>query len=194
VPARVLLLGGIGSGKSTAADWFAAHGAHVISADDVARTVLAPGTEASATVLAMWPAADAGDGTVARETLGRIVFADPAELAALESIVHPATRAAIREEVADHPDDLVMVEMALLRDWYDDSWLRVVVDAPDDLRIARTIERESAMTADDVRQIMGRQAMRAEWLAVADFVIDNSGDRAALESQCETVWEWLGAA
>jgi dephospho-CoA kinase len=193
VPARVLILGGIGSGKSTVSAWFGAHGAHVISADAVARAVLAPETDATATVLAMWPESDAGDGTISREALGRIVFADRAELAALESIVHPETRIAIRDEVAAHPDEVVMVEMPLLRDWFDESWFRVLVDAPDELRVARTLEREPAMTDAGVRQVMSSQAGRAEWLAIADFVIDNSGDRVRLEQECATVWEWLSA-
>jgi len=194
VPARALLLGGIGSGKSTAAAWFGSQGAFVISADLVARDVLAPGTHGESTVLAMWPEAASASGGIDRTALGRIVFADPAELAALESIVHPETRIAIRDAVDAHPDHLVVVEMALLREWFDDSWLRIVVDAPDDLRIARTLEREPVMTESDVRQIMGRQPTRSQWLAAADFVIDNSGDRNALESQCATVWEWLNAS
>lgn len=194
MPARVLLLGGIGSGKSTAGDWFASQGAVVIRADDVARDVLAPGTDATRTVLALWPEVDQGDGTISRTALGRIVFADPAELSALESIVHPQTRLVLRDELAAHPDDVVIVEMALLRDWFDESWTRIVVDAPDDVRVARTIRREPAMSEADVRTVMARQATREQWLVAADYVLDNSGSIGDLHGDCRVVWNTLTAA
>lgn len=191
--ARVLLLGGIGSGKSTAAAWFRSHGALVINADLVARQVIAPGTDGETTVLAMWPEVRSEDGTIDRLALFRAVFEDPAELAALESITHPATRAAIREEVAAHPDDIVFVEMALLRDWFDESWIRIVVDAPEETRVERAVGRQSALTEADVRLAMSRQATREEFLLAADFVLDNSGTPQDLESECERVWSSIPA-
>lgn len=186
MPPRILILGGIGSGKSTASSWFAARGAIVISSDDVARAVLGAGSEAARQVLDRWP--DVGtDGVIDRDALGRIVFADPEELAALEAIVHPETRRDILGEVERHPDTTVVVEMPILRDWFDD-WVKVVVDAPEEVRVARVIERGGRMTAADVRQVMARQPTRPEWLIAADYVLDNSGDIAYLHEQCDVLW------
>lgn len=185
---RILILGGIGSGKSTASAWFAEQGAVVISSDDIARRILEPGADATRRVLDLWPGVG-DDGVVDRARLGRIVFADPAELAALEAIVHPATRRALLAAVDRHSDRPVVVEMPILRDWLDD-WVSVVVDAPDEIRLRRVLER-GGMTRDDVRHVMARQPTRAEWLAAADFVLDNSRDIPALHRQCGVLWERL---
>jgi dephospho-CoA kinase len=165
----------------------AERGAVVISADEVARHVLDPGTDASVTVLALWPGAGS-DGVVDRARLGRIVFSDPAELAALETITHPATRSLIVSQVASHPDETVVVEIPLLRDWFDDEWVRVVVDAPDAVRVQRVLDRDSDLSADDVRTIMARQATRQQWLMAADYVLDNGGGLAELDRQAARVW------
>jgi len=190
MPVRILLLGGIGSGKSTAARWFAGQGVATISSDEVAASVLAPGTDATASVLSIWPSAGT-DGVIDRSALGRIVFADPAELAALEAIVHPATRRSVQLRVAASPDAHILVEMALIRPWFDGDWEQVVVDASDEIRIERTLEREPVMTREDVLQVMRRQPTRAEWLLTADFVIDNGGAEQHLVSQCSRVWARL---
>ena len=193
MPPYILLLGGIGSGKTLAGEFLGRLGAFVISADLVARDVRAPGTEATAQVLDLWPEAGSA-GVVERGRLGRIVFSDPAALARLESITHPETRRRILDLVARHPDETVVVEMPILRDWFDEGWRRVVVDAPDELRVARALERAGDMTESDVREIMARQPTRAEWLLAADFVLDNSGTPRELERACERLWERVHSA
>ncbi|HSG79140.1 MAG TPA: dephospho-CoA kinase, partial [Acidimicrobiia bacterium] len=92
---RAILSGGIGTGKSTAADVFAALGAEIVSADAMGHGVLESGGEAFDAVAARWPEVVGDDGTIDRRALGRIVFGEPALLAELESMTHPAIRSRI---------------------------------------------------------------------------------------------------
>ena len=162
----------------------------MISSDDVARSVLAPGTHAARRVLEIWP--DVGsDGVIDRSALGRVVFADPAELRRLEEITHPETRRAIAEEVAAHPEEPVVVEMPILRDWFEEGWIRVVVDAPEDVRVERAVARRADMGEGDVRAVMDRQPSRQKWLLTADYVLDNSGTMEHLAQQCGELWDCL---
>lgn len=95
------ITGPIGCGKSQVSRWLTDHGATAIDADGVARDVTAPGTPAHDAILVRFgPAVAAADGTLDRAALGRIVFADPAALAALEAIVHPAVRPRILDAIA----------------------------------------------------------------------------------------------
>ena len=99
---RIGITGPIGCGKSTVARWLAALGCRAIDADEIARDVSAPGTPVHTEILRRFGASvTAPDGTVDRAALGRLVFADPAALRDLESLVHPAVRPVILEAVAD---------------------------------------------------------------------------------------------
>lgn len=188
-----LLLGGIGAGKSAAADVFRGLGAVVLSADDFARDVLEPGTEETAAVIERWPEVSDDGRTIDRLRLGRTVFSDPKALAELESITHPPTQAALISAADDHGGDVVGIEMPILRDWFP-GWPRVVVDAPPELCLARAGGRSGGMEESDVRAVMARQPNRSQWLLAADLVIDNSGDLGQLERECLRVWERLNDA
>ena len=94
------LTGGIGSGKSTVAQLFAARGVPVVDADALAREVAVPGGPAHADVAATWPEAIAADGTIDRKRLGDIIFADAAARARLEAISHPRIAAAADARLA----------------------------------------------------------------------------------------------
>ncbi len=185
--ARVILSGGIGSGKSTAANFLSDFGAVVFSSDEFARRVLSPGTEATRLVLERWPEV-ADDGVIDRARLGRLVFSDAGRLAELEQIVHPYTRRSLAEAIDRVPAADIVVEMPILRDWFE-NWTVVVVDADDALRLTRAAARPDQMAEDDIRAVMERQPRRAEWLLAADFVIDNGGDMADLEIECRRVWD-----
>lgn len=185
---RFYLGGGIGSGKSAAAAWFRTLGAVVISGDDAGREVLASGTAETAAVLRRWPDAATPEGSLDRQALGRIVFRDAGELAALETITGPGIRSRLMAAAESHPDAVVMVEVPVLRDFAGAEWPWIVVDAPEGLRMARAIQRGSGMSDGDVQQVMARQPSRSEWLAAAAWVIDNSGDLGQLEAQCRRVW------
>jgi dephospho-CoA kinase len=185
------LTGGIGAGKSTVAEMLAARGAHVIDVDALGRTVIAPGGRATPAVVAEFGDGVRGaDGGVDRGALAAIVFADPDALARHLAIVHPAIDEEIRAALAALPDDAVAVlDMAVLaesrlgRGQYTTV---VVVEAPEDVRIERAVAR--GMGADDVRARMANQARDDERRAIADVVLVNDGDRAALEAQVDEWW------
>ena len=187
--ATALLTGGIGSGKSAAAAVLGRLGAVVVSADEAAHRVLEPGGAAAAEVALRWPEAVV-EGRIDRRALGRIVFADPAALAALEAVTHPAVAALLAEQVERAgPAPLVMVEVPLPADIMGEGWPRVVVDAPEDVRIFRL--RLRGMEPVEIAGRMAAQPDREGWLARADHVIDNGGDPEQLERECRRVWRAL---
>jgi dephospho-CoA kinase len=184
--ARALLTGGIGSGKSQAAEVFRSLGAVVVSADAAAHRVLEPGTPAAGAVAARWPEAVV-EGRIDRSRLGRIVFADHESLAELESITHPEIgRILAREVEAAGPAPLVLLEIPLPDAGAGEGWPRVVVDAPEDVRIFRL--RLRGMEPAEIAERMAAQPDREGWLAMADEVLDNGGDLEQLERECRRVW------
>ncbi len=187
---RVLLGGGIGSGKSAVAALLREAGATVVDADAAGHRVLEPGGEAFDQVAARWPEA-VRDGRIDRAALGGVVFADPAQLAELEAITHPAIAARIAGAVAAAGTDVVVVEVPVLARLVGEDWPRVVVDAPDEARVARSVAR--GMDEGDVRRRMAAQPSRAEWLEAADYVVDNSGNLEDLSTQVERLWAWLSS-
>lgn len=189
--ARVVLTGGIGSGKSTAGRLFASLGAEVIDADEVGHVVLEPSGAAFDAVAARWPDV-VRLGTIDRPALGRLVFSDPEELATLESITHPAIRSTISLRLTSVDAAVVVVEVPLLSDFLGEGWQRVVVDCPDALRKERLLGR--GMTAADIDQRMAAQPSRADFLAAADHVLNNSGSLEDLEGEVGRVLELLTAA
>lgn len=184
--ARILISGGIGSGKSVAAGFFEAFGAVVISADEVGHAVLEPGAEAYDEVSALWPQA-VSDGQIDRSALAEIVFADHEQLRALEAITHPAIAARIEREANARDGDVIAVEIPLLKPVLGDGWFRIVVDAPDETRKARL--RNRGMEDADITGRMAAQPGRAEWLRAADAVLDNAGGVGDLEVACRRLWD-----
>ncbi len=180
----ILISGGIGSGKSAVGAALAARGMLVIDADSVGHEVLEPGTAAHASVMGRWPEVMIGD-VIDRRALGRIVFADPEELAALEAITHPAIRRDIRARVEAAPRAGVAVELPLLTNFLGEGWTRVVVDVPDEIRRERL--RSRGLDQDEIATRMAAQPSRDEWLAEADQVIDNAGDLGALEAEIDRI-------
>ncbi|MEU8344202.1 dephospho-CoA kinase [Actinomadura meyerae] len=191
---KVGLTGGIGSGKSEVAALLDAHGAMIIDADKIAREVVEPGTPGLAAVVAefgedvLLPS-----GALDREKVGRIVFADPDRLAALNAIVHPLVGERMQELMDAAPGDAVVVyDVPLLAEnglapMYDEV---VVVDAPEETQLDRLTSRRG-MTEEDARARMANQASRAERRAVATHVIDNSGTLDDLKAQVDALWETL---
>jgi dephospho-CoA kinase len=187
-PQRVLLGGGIGSGKSTAAAILADLGAEIISADAAGHRALLPGGGAHDAVAERWPGV-VTEGRIDRPALGEIVFSDPEALAALEAITHPVIRADIEQRVAASGAAVVIVETALPREFLGPGWCWVVVDAPEAIRIERL--RARGMGDDDIGRRISLQPGRREWLLRADLVICNAGDRDALAGECRRVWALL---
>lgn len=193
---KVGLTGGIGSGKSTVSRLLAERGAVVVDADAIAREVVAPGTPGLAAVVAEFgDAVLLPGGELDREGLGRLVFGDPARLAALNGIVHPLVGARMAEVEADaaaRGAAVVVHDVPLLAEnglagLYDAV---VVVDCPPELQLERLV-RQRGMPEEDARARMAAQADRAERLAVADHVVRNDGTLAALEEEVARVWARL---
>ncbi|WP_026405894.1 dephospho-CoA kinase [Actinomadura rifamycini] len=193
---KVGLTGGIGSGKSEVSARLSGHGAVVIDADRIAREVVEPGTPGLAAVVREF-----GDGVLLpsggldRAKVGSIVFNDADRLAALNAIVHPLVGERMQELMDAAPADAVVVyDVPLLvenglKDMYD---VVVVVDAPEEAQLDRLTSRRG-MTEADARARMANQASRDERRAVADHVIDNSGDLGKLHAQVDALWEALAA-
>ncbi|MEX1288633.1 MAG: dephospho-CoA kinase [Acidimicrobiia bacterium] len=180
-PLRVVLTGGIGTGKSTVAALLASAGATVVDADRIGHEVLEPGGTAFEPVTERWPHVVV-DGRIDRRALGRIVFGDPDQLAELEALTHPAIRAAALERLADI-DGLAVLEVPIPVRWAPEEWPVVVVDAPDEVRVARLSDR--GLDDDEITQRMAAQPARDEWLAMADHVVDNSGGRDVLQREVD---------
>ncbi|GAB2479275.1 dephospho-CoA kinase [Streptosporangium sandarakinum] len=191
---KVGLTGGIGSGKSEVSRRLASLGAVVIDADRIAREVVEPGTEGLARVIEAFGAGILrADGTLDRPKLGSIVFSDPEKLAVLNGIVHPLVGARVAElqDRAD-ADAIVVYDVPLLAEnglapMYD---VVVVVDAADDVRIARLVELRG-MARQDAEARIAAQASREDRLKVADIVVPNEGSLEELTARAEEVWAEL---
>ncbi len=187
--ARIGLTGGIGSGKSTVAALLASLGAVVIDADALAREAVQPGSVGlSEVVTEFGPDVVDADGALDRAALAALVFADPAALSRLNAIVHPLVASLSAERLAAVPSDaLVVYDVPLLAE----NGLQagfdavVVVDAPDDVRLRRLEAR--GLDRGDAERRMAAQASRDQRLAVADFVIDNSGDPDQLQAAVQSL-------
>lgn len=192
----VALTGGIGSGKSTVAAMLAERGAAVVDADDLAREAVVPGRPGyDAVVRRFGPGVVASDGTLDRSALAEVVFADPAALADLNGIVHPAVREAIAERLAalaGGTAEVVVLEIPLLVESGGSYQVDavIVVDCPEDVAVRRLVEGRGISEAD-VRRRMAAQATRTDRLAAADTVIDNTGPPDALTPQVDVLWSDL---
>jgi dephospho-CoA kinase len=185
------LTGGIGSGKSTVAQRFAARGWPVVDADEVAREIVEPGEPALADLAARFGAhVLRADGSLDRPALARAAFADDVARGDLDRLTHPRIAARIAERLAilgaEEADDgslIAVVDHPLLIETgqvgrFDEV---VVVLAPEEVRVAR-LTRDRGLDEADVRARMRGQTDDDRRRAVATHVIDNHGDLAELEA------------
>jgi len=187
------LCGGIGAGKSTVAELFASHGALIIDVDQLGRKVIEPGGRAFDGVVELFGPDilnDESPPAIDRGRLATIVFADPADLARLETVSHPAINAELDELLlAARADghDWVVLDMAILIESelgqnlpsglsYDTV---VVVETPQQIRIERLVETRG-MDPDDAAARIASQTSDEHRRSVADVVITNDGDLGAL--------------
>ena len=182
------LTGGIGSGKSEVAAAFAARGADVLDADDIAHAISRRGEAGHRAVAQSLGSSFVGaDGELDRVALRRRAFDDPAFRRELEALLHPliATRLDDAIDRLSGPYGVLVVPLLLERGGLKERVARVlVVDCPEQEQVRR-VQLRSGLSADDVRKIMATHLPRAERLAAADDVIDNSGSRDALAPQVE---------
>jgi dephospho-CoA kinase len=187
-PYLVGLTGGIGSGKSEVAAAFAARGADVVDADDIAHAISRRGEAGHRAIVESLGASFLGpDGELDRAALRKRAFDDPTFRRDLEQLLHPLIAARIEEVISGlrGPYGILVVPLLLERGGLRKRVARVlVVDTPEREQVHR-VRLRSGLGGDEVRRIMAAQLPRAERLAGADDVIDNSGPRENLAPQVE---------
>ncbi len=186
------LTGGIGSGKSAAAEEFARLGASVVDTDAIAHEVTGPGGAAIPEVKRQFGSAfvDAA-GAMDRTQMRDLVFRDPAQKQRLEALLHPMIRAESARRIASAtgPYALHVVPLLIESPGYRERVGRVlVVDCPEELQISRVRQR-SGLPEAAIRRIMDAQLQREKRLAAADDVIDNSGSLSAMQQQVRNLHE-----
>ncbi|MBL9104303.1 MAG: dephospho-CoA kinase [Myxococcales bacterium] len=186
------LTGGIGSGKSAAATIFEDLGFPVVSADELSRVIVTPGSEGlTAVVDAFGPGVLGADGELDRRKLGKLVFRDPAQRARLEGILHPRIRDRFQdvlttlEATGQH---MVIYEVPLLFENNLEKTMKgvILVSAPEQVRIARVMERDK-LALEDVKARMAAQMDDASRRARAQYVLENDGDLEHLKRQVEAL-------
>jgi dephospho-CoA kinase len=182
--------GGIGSGKSTAAQLFRERGADLVDTDAIARELTRPGQPALEQITARLGAEHlAADGGLDRDKLRDRVFSNPDARRALEAILHPMIRREVEARVraSTGPYVLVLVPLLVETGGYRDLVQRVlVVDCDERLQVQRTMQR-SGLTEGEVRAIMQAQATRSQRLALADDLIHNDGSPEELARQVDAL-------
>jgi dephospho-CoA kinase len=181
------LTGGIGSGKSAAAEIFAELGAAIVDVDEISHALTASNGAAMSEIRAVFGAmAINGDGALDRAAMRRLVFADPTARKKLEAILHPMIRSEADRRclaASAFPYVVLVVPLLIESGEYQQRCDRVVVvDCSDANQIARVVAR-SGMAEKDVKRIMVAQANRTERLAAADDIIDNDGNLGELRTQ-----------
>lgn len=178
------LTGGIASGKSLVADYFAALGVPIVDTDVIAREVVAPGSPALDEIRRIFGVGViAADGSLDRQAMRRIVFADDAERQRLELILHPRIRDAALSQANNARGPYVMIVVPLLFESpMKDSMDRILVV---DCRVETQLQRLTARDNEDresAERMLAAQASREQRLSIADDVITNDGERADTEA------------
>ena len=217
---RVGLTGGLGSGKSTIAQYLRELGAEVSESDDVGRALMEPGQPVYNEILRVFgPGVADADGRLNRARLAKLAFSG-GRLDELNGLVHPAVVEAQRrwmnEVFARNPAAVAVVVSALIFEVERDArnrgeldsilsdWRRridrvVVVTAPDEAKIGRYVDRLGVFGAGraaaeaDARARLAHQVPDAVKAARADYVVENAGDKEALRAQVAELWERLKA-
>jgi dephospho-CoA kinase len=181
------LTGGIGSGKSAAAQCFVDLGVHLVDADHAARWVVEPGGPALAQIAEHFgPSVLQADGTLNRSALRELIFKDPQQRVWLESLLHPLIREEIRQYLARAESAYAILVSPLLLETSQHQMVQrvLVIDVPESVQIERTVLRDKT-NEEQVRAILKAQASREERLSRADDVIVNDRDPAWLKSEVE---------
>ena len=186
------LTGGIGCGKSTVADLFAALGATIVDTDVIAHALTAPqGAAMPAIVAEFGPDFAQPDGALDRARMRTLVFSDATARARLEAILHPRIRAATEAAGKAATGAYVIYVVPLLIEsgsWRERVTRVLAIDCSEDTQVARVMQR-SHLSADEVRAIMATQVTRARRLAEADDVVDNDAGPEALQAQVQALHE-----
>ena len=188
------LTGGIGCGKSEVSRLLENRGAVIIDADLIVRELQQPGAEIFLRMVEMFgDKVVAADGSLDRAAVANEVFKDAETLGKLNLLIHPVVRRVMNERVESYrsTDEVVVLDIPLLvenpREGLDGI---LVVDLDPQIAIERIVDQRK-MSIDDAKARVSRQSSREQRLAIANHVIDNSGDRDALAKQVEIAWSWI---
>ena len=184
------LTGGIGSGKSLAAQFFSQLGALVIDADQLARSAIERGSEGFDEVLLRFGDTVLTNGDIDRVALGQIVFENPQAKKDLEAIIHPRIRIEFEEAVASlEPNQIMVYEIPLLVETNAADRFDFIVTVESDPELRKQRLRARGMFHSDIEKRMASQASEDERRAIADCVLTNDGSEDDLLRQVENVWE-----
>lgn len=186
------LTGGIGCGKSLAAQYFAELGALVIDADQLSRAAIERGSEGFDEVVSFFGDSVLNNGDIDRRVLGEVIFKDPEAKKKLESIIHPFVRREFEEAVASlKSDETLVYEIPLLVETGGQDRFDVVVTVESSLenRIARL--RQRGMHISEIEGRIASQASREQRIEIADYLIENDGSEDELLRQVENIWDSL---
>jgi len=186
------LTGGIGCGKSLAAQYFAELGALVIDADQLARAAIERGSDGFDEVVTLFGDSILKDGNIDRRALGDLIFKDPVAKKQLENIIHPFVRREFEEAVTSLKGDQILVyEIPLLVETGAQERFDVVITVESEMenRIARL--RGRRMHISEIEGRVAAQATREQRIEVADFLIENDGSEDELLRQVENIWDSL---
>ncbi len=186
------LTGGIGSGKSLAAQYFANLGALVIDADQLARAAIERGCAGFDEVVTVFGDSILKDGDIDRRALGELVFKDPSLKLKLENIIHPWVRNQFEEAVASlKADETLVYEIPLMYETRAQERFDIVitVEATMENRIARL--RAKGLHISEIESRIAAQATREQRESIADFLIENDGSEDDLLRKVENIWDEL---
>jgi dephospho-CoA kinase len=188
----VALTGGIGAGKSLAAQYFSDLGARVVDADQLARVALERGSEGFDEVVLRFGEKIMRDGDIDRKALAEIIFSDAQAKEDLEAIIHPRVRELFAEVVSDlQPGEVLIYEIPLLAESGTAKNFDLVITVEADLELRKERLRKRGMFISEIERRIASQATRDARQALADFVITNDGDEDQLLRAVENLWEEL---
>jgi dephospho-CoA kinase len=191
----VALTGGIGSGKSTVGSIFAGLGAVMVDSDQIAREVVERGSEGFNLVIAQFGDGILKNGDINRSALGELVFGDQDKLRKLEAITHPLIRQAFAKIVDESPKDSIIINQIPLlfesRHEYNFDFI-ITVSVLDSVRRERLLAR--GLSQSQIQARLNAQASDVQRESIADLIIENSGDLAALTQEVERAWQLLVSA
>ena len=184
------LTGGIGSGKSLAAQFFSQLCALVIDADQLARSAIERGSEGFDEVLLRFGDTVLKNGDIDRVALGQIVFENPQAKKDLEEIIHPRIRAEFEEAVASlNPGQIMVYEIPLLVETNAADRFDFIITVESDPEVRKQRLRARGMFHSDIEKRMASQATEEQRRAIADCVLTNNGTEDELLRQVENIWE-----
>ncbi len=184
------LTGGIGSGKSLAAQFFSQLGAIVIDADQLARSAIERGSEGFDEVLLRFGDTVLKNGDIDRVALGQIIFENPEAKKDLEEIIHPRIRVEFEEAVASlNPGQVMVYEIPLLLETKAADRFDFIITVESDAELRKQRLRTRGMFHSDIEKRMASQATEEQRRAIADCVLINNGTEDDLLRQVENVWE-----